>query len=132
MTKTVLLVDDNPHILKHLRLALETQQEFTVCGVATDGQQAIQLARALLPDLIILDFSLPGLNGLDVAAAIHQCLPRVPIMLFTVHRTRFLDAQALATGVRAVISKTEGLEPLLSRAKDFLGLDNDTSTTCKL
>jgi DNA-binding NarL/FixJ family response regulator len=69
---------------------------FNVCGEANDGQQAVELAEKLSPDLIILDLSMPVMNGLQAAPALRRLVPESPIILYTLHADRAVHEKALA------------------------------------
>src|ERR1700730_12805342 len=104
-SKSILIVDDNKLVRNVLRSFVETRTHFEVCGEAVNGLDAIEKARKLLPDLIVMDLSMPVMNGLDAGAVLKAVLPNVPIVMYTVHDTAAMNVQALAAGVRAVIQK---------------------------
>jgi len=83
MTKTVLVADDNPIIRRMLCRIFEVEKDYNLCAEATNGQEAIDLALKHRPELIILDLSMPVLNGIDAARELKKIMPRVPIILFT-------------------------------------------------
>ena len=85
MHSSILIVDDNALIRKEVRLGFERRNGFLTCGEAVDGRDAIDKARQLKPDLIILDFSMPVMNGLQAAAVLSREMPDVPLILFTMH-----------------------------------------------
>jgi two-component system chemotaxis response regulator CheY len=82
--KRVLITDEHPSIRFLLRSLVETEQ-FTVCGEAANGAEAIEKAKELAPDLILLDFSMPGMNGGETAEVLKKSMPQVRIILFTLH-----------------------------------------------
>jgi pilus assembly protein CpaE len=84
---------------------LEFDKNFTVCGEAVDGRDAIDKAMDLHPDLIILDMAMPHMNGLQAAQVLHQIMPTVPLILFSVHAEIASQAEAQAVGIRAVVPK---------------------------
>ena len=87
MPKRVLVADDNSMIRKMLCKLFEREDDYDICAEAENGQEAIELALKHRPDLIILDFAMPVLNGLDVARKLKKIMPEVPIILFTQHAT---------------------------------------------
>jgi len=117
MRKSVLIVDDHEAVRRELRRLFRDYEEFTVCGEAQDGTEALTKAQQLLPDLIILDLVMPEMGGLEAATALHYMMPEVPIFLLTAHYSRELELTALQCGVRAIFSKYEDLGGLLQRAR---------------
>jgi DNA-binding NarL/FixJ family response regulator len=120
MPKRILLVDDNPIVRRQLRFYLETATGFEVSGEAINGRDAIEKAQELSPDLIILDFTMPVMNGLEAAKTLRAMMPEVPLILFTVHRSANLDSNASVAGINAVISKVEGVTALVDRVRSLL------------
>jgi DNA-binding NarL/FixJ family response regulator len=86
MQKRILIVDDSDATRGLVREFLESRPEFEVCGEAADGVEGIEKGRELKPDLIVLDYSLPRINGLQVAVYLHEVVPNTPIILFTVFK----------------------------------------------
>jgi DNA-binding NarL/FixJ family response regulator len=120
MPKRILLVDDNPIVRRQLRFYLETATGFEVSGEAINGRDAIEKAQELSPDLIILDFTMPVMNGLEAAKTLRAMMPEVRLILFTVHRSANLDSNASVAGINAVISKVEGVTALVDRVRSLL------------
>jgi CheY-like chemotaxis protein len=112
MAKTILVADDNPKIRKLLCHLFESQQDYDICAEAANGQEAIDLAMQHRPDLIILDLSMPVMDGLEAARELKRLLPDVPIILFTQHAD--LGKYLLGSGLPAdrLVSKSEPLELL--------------------
>jgi two-component system, chemotaxis family, chemotaxis protein CheY len=110
--KRVLVVDDNPYFLPVLRSSLETHG-YAVCGEAADGASAIEQAKVLKPDLVILDLVMPGLNGLETAAVLRNVIPRASLVMLTLHGDQIKAVPSSAFGIRAVISKTDGMSKLI-------------------
>jgi two-component system, chemotaxis family, chemotaxis protein CheY len=104
MPKRVLIVDDSPSIRKMVFI-LFTSNGFSVCGEAENGAQAIEKARETRPDIIVLDYRMPVMDGIRAAKSLKQLMPRVPLLLFTVHDSGRLEKEALAAGVAAIVSK---------------------------
>jgi DNA-binding NarL/FixJ family response regulator len=118
--KRILLVDDLPQIRKLIRDYLEEEKEFRVCGEAIDGFDAIDKAQNLKPDLIILDASMPRMNGIEAAPKLKKLLPATPIILFTFHESMMHGFDAGAIGVDAVVTKDRGMFPLKESVKAML------------
>jgi DNA-binding NarL/FixJ family response regulator len=110
MSKSILIVDDSSAIRKGLKTLLANEVDVTVCGEATNGIEAIERARELNPDIIVLDVSMPGLNGLQAAPVLHKMLPSTSIILFTSYGSA---VPVRTQGVDAIISKDEGATNLL-------------------
>ncbi|GAC1660756.1 MAG: hypothetical protein PVS2B2_13250 [Candidatus Acidiferrum sp.] len=108
MPKSILVVDDNEIVRKIARLFLETQTDFEICGEAGDGVEAIEKAKQLKPDLILLDVAMPRMNGIEAASIIKRFMPKVPILLFTLYKENLGGALVSHLGIDAVFSKPEG------------------------
>ena len=122
MPRSILVVDDHEVIRRQLRLLFSSYPEFTVCGEAVHGVDAIEKAQQLSPDLIILDLSMPEMNGLEAASAIRYIMPEVPLFLLTAHYNRELELTAFGSGICAVFSKHDDLDSLVARARLELNL----------
>ena len=85
MVKTVLVADDNQIIRKILCRIFEAEEDYDLCAEAENGEEALRLAKRCKPDLIILDLSMPVMNGMDAARELKRIMPQVPIILFTLH-----------------------------------------------
>ena len=118
--KTILIVDDNFYIRHMVRSRFESQSDFEVCGEAINGQDAIDRAKQLRPDLIILDFSMPVMDGITAASILSKVVPPIVILLFTMHAGTVVNAAANAAGVSAVIAKDQGLDELVIQAQILL------------
>jgi DNA-binding NarL/FixJ family response regulator len=104
--KSILIADDSGAIRTATRHSVESQPGLEVCGEAIDGLDAVEKARTLKPDLIILDLAMPHMNGLQAARELRAMMVRVPIILFTLHADSVTPQDALAAGISAVVSKT--------------------------
>jgi DNA-binding NarL/FixJ family response regulator len=114
--KSVLIVDDHEAVRRELRRLFQSRPEFTVCGEAGDGIEAISKAEQLSPDLVILDLAMPEMNGLEAAGALRFIIPDAVLFLLTAYNNRELELAAFQSGIRAVFSKYEDLDGLLARA----------------
>jgi two-component system chemotaxis response regulator CheY len=121
MPKRVLIVDDNPSLRK-LVFILFTSNGFSVCGEAENGAQAIEKARQTRPDMIVMDYSMPVMDGIRAAKALKQLMPRVPLLLFTVYDSWVLEKEALAAGVTAIVPK-EKVSDLIIKVRALLSAE---------
>lgn len=110
----ILIADDNESLRMALREVLSKQHGWTVCGEATNGRSAVSMAVELRPDVIILDFLMPLMNGLAAAAEIAKQAPELPIVLYTMHMSPQLEREAKRVGVKKVISKTDRFDDFIS------------------
>jgi two-component system, chemotaxis family, chemotaxis protein CheY len=118
--KCILIVDDNPMIRRCLRRVLESIDDWSVCGEAGDGREGIEKAKELRPDLIILDLSMPLLNGLEAARVLSRTMPEVPLLMYSAHMDSFAEKEAVAAGVSAVSSKAADVNVLVRQAQELL------------
>jgi DNA-binding NarL/FixJ family response regulator len=113
----VLIVDDHEAIRRTLRVRIEALPEFSVCGEAVNGVDAVEKAQLLSPGLVILDFAMPEMNGLEAATALRFMLPTTKLYLLTAHSNRELELAARDAGIDAVYSKYDDLSALFRRLK---------------
>jgi CheY-like chemotaxis protein len=118
---TVLIVDDCPAVRKTLRGLLEKLSS-VVCTEAANGLDAIAITEMSCPDLIILDLSMPGMNGFNAAMILHKAKPQVPLFMFTSHDSPLVESKAASAGIRAVFSKYTGINALVAQASELLNL----------
>ena len=119
MAKTVLIVDDNEFIRQALCELFQRQADFEVCADAENGREAIEMAEQLLPDLIVLDLSMPVMNGLD-ARVLKRIMPTVPLIMYSAFGDRFVEQQARLIGISDVVSKSDPFSVLLAKARNLL------------
>ena len=105
--KKILIADDDSLVRTVLRSYLESQTRFKVCGEAVNGLDAIEKARTHHPDLIVMDLSMPVMNGIEAASVLRAMLPQVSIVIYTAHDSSMIERHALEAGVRAVIQKQD-------------------------
>ena len=120
MPKCILIVDDHENIRKLVRNFLEAESEFRVCGEAVDGYDAIEKAQALKPDLIILDLSMPRMDGIQAARRLKKIVPQIPIVLFTSYSDAFQGHDAHLLGINAIVAKGSDLSLLAASVHNLL------------
>jgi DNA-binding NarL/FixJ family response regulator len=103
----ILVVDDSELMRRCLRTLLEQQDHWRVCSEASNGREAIEKARESAPDVIVLDFQMPEMNGLDAAREIGRETPEVPILMVTLHMSPQLEFQAKRVGIRGACNKND-------------------------
>jgi len=118
VNRTVLVVDDSPSI-RHRVCEICNLHSFDVCAEAVNGADAVEKARQWQPELIILDLSMPVMNGLEAAPQLKKILPNTPIIMFTMFGETLPQAAAHAAGVNMIVSKTESLESLIGKARSL-------------
>jgi DNA-binding NarL/FixJ family response regulator len=120
----ILVVDDHEAVRKGVCAILSSRLDIEVCGEAVNGKEAIEKAKELRPDLVILDITMPVLNGFDAAREILKILPKTLIIMLSTHLTNQLVAQAKSSGAKGYVTKTQAGGTLL-KAVDAL-LNNNT------
>lgn len=103
----ILIVDDNPAVRRYLRAILEQQEGWHVSGEARTGAEALQAVLQAPPDLVVLDYQMPDLNGVDVARQISELFPKLPILMVTLHLSKQLADAAREAGVRGACAKQD-------------------------
>jgi two-component system, NarL family, response regulator NreC len=112
MLARILLVDDHTLVRQGLRSLLE-REGFTIIGEASDGLEAVERTRALSPDIVVMDISMPSENGLNAAREIHKSFPDTKVVLLTQHSEDMYIADALEAGVAGYVLKSQVSSDLL-------------------
>jgi two-component system nitrate/nitrite response regulator NarL len=120
----ILIADDHAMMRKGLRTAIEPHSGWEVCGEASTGLEAFEQTKLLKPDLVILDVSMPILNGLEVAHRISMSMPEVKILLFTMHNSLQFAKDVSKSGAHGYVCKASG-EELLTQAMETV-LEGET------
>jgi DNA-binding NarL/FixJ family response regulator len=120
MPKCVLVVDDNAVIRHAVCRAFTSEADFDVCGEAENGRDAIDKAQELHPDLIVMDLSMPVMNGLDAARALKTLMSTVPVIMFSEYSDVFSEKEARSAGISALVSKSEHVSVLIDKAHALL------------
>lgn len=107
MSLKILIVDDSAQIRHLLRFFIEHRTDWQVCGEAENGKMGVEKVAELRPHAVILDLSMPVMNGLEAAREIARIAPKVQIVMFTMHTSEQLRKEAHAAGIKDVVSKTD-------------------------
>ncbi|MGH9551636.1 MAG: response regulator transcription factor, partial [Terriglobales bacterium] len=107
MAPRILVVDDTQAIRRSLRLHLEMETDWEICGEAENGRDAVERVKELQPDVVLLDLSMPLMNGLEAARPIKAIAPRTHILMFTLHTYPQLLDEARKAGIAHVVSKSD-------------------------
>jgi DNA-binding NarL/FixJ family response regulator len=111
----VLVADDSAGVRELLVLLLNMEQTFTVVGEARDGEAAVRMAKQLQPDLVILDVSMPRLDGIEALPKVRAVSPASRVVIFSGESDERVEAEARAAGAAAVIAKDVGATTLVER-----------------
>src|SRR5215510_11395620 len=120
MVKSVLIAEDHALLRQAIRSLFDAQQDFEVCGDAENGKEAVEMAQVLHPDLIVLDLSMPVMNGVEAAHALRRCLPETTIVVFSEYSDLLSELEARSEGISALVSKREPVSVLLDKARAAL------------
>ncbi len=135
MRTRFLIVDDSDLVRRSLRMVLQANPDWEICGEAADGVSAVEMFKELRPNIVILDFQMPGINGIETARRMAEIAPAIPVVLFTQHASADLERHALEVGIRSVVSKTNAfpmvgmIEALLGAGDPKTGSDGSGSQT---
>jgi DNA-binding NarL/FixJ family response regulator len=124
----ILVVDDHDLVRATIRVILTKDSNVTICGEARDGNDAIEKAKELHPDIVLMDVTMPGMNGLDATREIKQLLPKTKIIIVTQHDSREMMRQSLDAGAAAYIVKSRLAADLFGAIKK-LALERDQPPT---
>jgi DNA-binding NarL/FixJ family response regulator len=117
----ILIADDHAMLRKGLRTALEPHSGWEIVGEATTGLEALEMAKSLEPDLVVLDVSMPILNGLEVAHRLSMSRPNVKMLLFTMHNSPQFAKDVQKSGAHGYVCKSSGEEVLTQAIEKLLG-----------
>ena len=112
----ILVVDDVQSIRQSMRFCLEQESGWVICGEAENGKVAVDQVQELRPDVVIIDLSMPVMNGLDASRAIKAISPGTHILMFTLHTYPYLTDEARKVGIDRVLSKADSAGPELLQA----------------
>jgi DNA-binding NarL/FixJ family response regulator len=113
MMKRVLIVDDNIYVRDLLHTFLKDAPEIEICGEAINGAEAIEKAKQLKADVVLLDLSMPSMNGVETASILKKTIPGVCVIMFTMYSENIPKNAISSMGVDVVLSKTDGIAHLV-------------------
>jgi DNA-binding NarL/FixJ family response regulator len=119
----ILVADDFETVRKGICAILSSRQDIEVCAEVANGEEAVRKAKELKPDVIIMDFSMPVMDGLEASKRILQALPETPILMFSMHKMAALTEAARNAGVRGFVTKGESAQNLLLAIDSVLRKD---------
>ncbi len=119
-TSRILVADDHELMRRGMRVLLEAQPNWSVVGEAVNGREAVHMARELKPDVVILDITMPDVNGLEAARRILSDNPSMPILMFTMHSSKELVTAARDIGARGYLMKAESGSKLIDAVDALL------------
>ncbi len=118
--KRILIADDHEIVRSGLRAIIESHGNWAVAGEAVDGEQTLALALETKPDVAIVDFSMPIMNGLEVSRRIRSLHPRTEVLILTMHENEEILTEALLVGVRGFLFKSDAKKHLISAIEELL------------
>jgi DNA-binding NarL/FixJ family response regulator len=127
----ILTADDNEKVRQGVTGIITSETDWTLCGEAADGADALRKARALLPDLILMDVSMPGLSGLVASRLLQQQVPKAKIVIMSQHDPIQLLPRALEAGAHACVDKSNLTADLLPTIKSVMGNQDEPRARAK-
>jgi DNA-binding NarL/FixJ family response regulator len=115
----IVIVDDHAVVRRGVRALLESKPEWAIVGEATTGREAVDLAKRLQPDIVIMDLSLPELNGLDATRQIVKDSPRTEVIVLTMHHSEELARNVLQAGARGYVLKSDADQNLIAAVESL-------------
>ena len=115
----IIVVDDHAVVRRGIRALLESQPGWTIAAEASTGREAVELSKRLQPDIVVLDLSLPELNGLDATPQILKESPRTQVLVLTMHHSEELARNVLQAGARGYVLKSDAGESLIAAVESL-------------
>jgi DNA-binding NarL/FixJ family response regulator len=125
--KQILIADDSGTVRRILKTFLENQTDIMVCGEAANGFEAVEKAKMLRPDLVLLDLAMPVMNGAEAASVLKKAMPNVSIIVFTMFSENIGRSLTSAVGVDLVLSKPDGMRALMEAIEGLLNPSQPSS-----
>ncbi|KKM23375.1 hypothetical protein LCGC14_1615830 [marine sediment metagenome] len=122
MTKTkILIVDDHQIVIEGIKSALEKYQEFEIVGEGIDGRHAVELAKSLAPDIVIMDISMPNVNGIEATKQIQNFNNEMKVIIYTMYSDKELVIDLFKAGISAYVLKDDPLSDLILALQSVKG-----------
>ncbi|MGC1483871.1 MAG: response regulator transcription factor [Candidatus Acidiferrum sp.] len=118
MDLRILIVDDSQRMRRIIATILSSHSGWEICGEAENGLAGIQMFQELKPDLVLLDFGMPDINGIEAASQMSTANPTVPLILFTIWNIEGFEREAAKAGICAVVRKSEAWK-LIAQIETF-------------
>jgi two-component system response regulator NreC len=115
----VLVADDHEVVRDGIRALIERQPDLEVCGLATNGREAVDVAQATKPDVVVLDLTMPALDGFDAIRQIRKALPETEVVVFSAHRSEEVVEDVFGAGAKSYIEKTENSRDLVTAIRSL-------------
>jgi len=132
MTVRVLIVDDHEPVRRGIRSLLARRQDWTVCGEAADGLEATEMARQLRPDVVLMDMSMPRMDGAEATRIIRREVPQAEVIIVTQNDPALVRQHAAEIGARGYVSKATLARDLLPAILNIIGGLEQTDTPATL
>lgn len=130
MNKQILIADDSSTVRRILARYLQDRRGIRVCGEASNGLEAVEEAKRLRPDLVLLDLAMPEMNGAEAASVLKKMMPKMFIIVFTMFSEHMGTSLASALGVDMVLSKPDGMKALADAVDSLLGRAENDAGNC--
>lgn len=122
MAVRILMVDDHEILREGVRsLLAKLRLDWQICGEAADGAEAVSLTRSLMPDIVILDISMPKMSGLEACVRMRKLGLKQPVLIFTTHESESLGAEVRRVGAQGYVLKSQAARSLVAAIDEILG-----------
>ena len=121
MSIKILLADDHKIVRDGLRALLEREQDLDVLAEAADGQEAVEMARELQPDIVIMDVGMPQLNGIDATKELVEAMPGMKVLALSMHSNKWFTARMFAAGAVGYVQKDCAFGELVHAIRTVMG-----------
>ena len=117
----ILLVDDHELVRRGIRSLLEAEEDFEICAEAADGRKAVDLVQELMPDVVVMDIGMPGLNGIEATRRIRKTSRRTEVLALSLHESEHFAREVLAGGARGYVFKSDAGHEVVQAVRAILG-----------